>query len=76
MTSTWEWFSKIAVVPSSGFVISSGLLFWHFQRQESQMTFESISFLVCLFSFRCSISSGLLRRCSSFEYQPTDPPTL
>jgi hypothetical protein len=33
----------------SGFVVSSGLLFWHHQRQESYMTFESIFFLVCLF---------------------------
>jgi hypothetical protein len=40
---------KIAAALLSGFVVSSGLLFWHHQSQESYMTFESIFFLVCLF---------------------------
>jgi hypothetical protein len=40
---------KIAAVLLSGFVVSSGLLFIHYRRQESYMTFESIFFLVCLF---------------------------
>jgi hypothetical protein len=40
---------KVAAALLSGFVVSSGLLFWHHQRQESYMTFESIFFLVCLF---------------------------
>jgi hypothetical protein len=40
---------KVAAALLSGFVVSSGLLFWHHQRQESYMTFESILFLVCLF---------------------------
>jgi hypothetical protein len=40
---------KIAAALLSGFVISSGLLFVHYRRQESYMTFEAIFFLVCLF---------------------------
>ena len=40
---------KVAAALLSGFVVSSALLFWHHQRQESYMTFESIFFLVCLF---------------------------
>jgi hypothetical protein len=40
---------KVAAALLGGFVVSSGLLFWHHQRQESYMTFESIFFLVCLF---------------------------
>lgn len=53
-TDFWYYFDvgvvlKIAAALLSGFVVSSGLLFWHFQRQESYMTFESIFFFVCLF---------------------------
>jgi hypothetical protein len=53
-TDFWYYFDvgvvlKIAVMLLSGFVVSSGLLFWHYQSQESYMTFESIFFLVCLF---------------------------
>ena len=40
---------KVSAALLGGFVVSSGLLFWHHQRQESYMTFESIFFLVCLF---------------------------
>jgi hypothetical protein len=40
---------KVATALLSGLVVSSGLLFWHHQRQESYLTFESILFLVCLF---------------------------
>ena len=40
---------NVATALLSGFVVSSGLLFWHHQRQESYITFESILFLVCLF---------------------------
>jgi hypothetical protein len=40
---------KVAVVLLSGFVVSSALLFVHYRRQESYMTFEAIFFLVCLF---------------------------
>ena len=39
---------KIAAALLSGFVVSSGLLFVHYRRQESYMTFEAIFFLVCL----------------------------
>jgi hypothetical protein len=39
---------KIAAVLLSGFVVSSALLFVHYRRQESYMTFE-VLFLVCLF---------------------------
>jgi hypothetical protein len=53
-TDFWYFFDvgvvlKIAAALLCGFVVSSGLLFWHHQRQESYMTFESIFFLVCLF---------------------------
>jgi hypothetical protein len=53
-TDFWDYFNvgpvlKVAAALLSGFVVSSGLLFWHYQRQESYMTFESIFFLVCLF---------------------------
>ncbi len=53
-TDFWYYFDvgavlKIAAALLSGFVVSSGLLFWHHQRQESYMTFESIFFLFCLF---------------------------
>jgi hypothetical protein len=41
---------KIAAVLLSGFVVSSALLFVHYRRQESYMTFEVLFFLVCLFS--------------------------
>ena len=52
-TDFWYYFDvgvvlKITVLLLSGFVVSSGLLFWHCQRQESYMTFESLFFLVCL----------------------------
>ncbi len=40
---------KIAAVLLSGFVVSSGLLFIHYRRQESYMTFEALFFWVCLF---------------------------
>ena len=40
---------KVAAALLSGFVISSGLLFVHYRRQESYMTFEALFFLVCLF---------------------------
>jgi hypothetical protein len=39
---------KIAAVLLSGFVVSSALLFVHYRRQGSYMTFE-VLFLVCLF---------------------------
>ncbi len=39
---------KIAAALMSGFVVSSGLLFVHYRRQESYLTFEAL-FLVCLF---------------------------
>jgi hypothetical protein len=53
-TDFWYFFDvepvlKVAAALLSGFVVSSGLLFWHYQRQESYMTFEWIFFLVCLF---------------------------
>lgn len=53
-TDFWDYFNvgpvlKVAAALLSGFVVSSGLLFWHYQRQESYMTFESIFFLSCLF---------------------------
>jgi hypothetical protein len=53
-TDFWYFFDvepvlKVAAALLSGFVVSSGLLFWHHQRLESYMTFESIFFLVCLF---------------------------
>ena len=53
-TDFWDYFDvgpvlKVAAALLGGFVISSGLLFWHYRRQESYMTFESIFFLVCLF---------------------------
>ncbi len=52
-TDFWDYFNvgpvlHVAAALLSGFVVSSGLLFWHYQRQESYMTFESIFFLVCL----------------------------
>ena len=42
-TDFWYYFDvvvvlKIAVMLLSGFVVSSGLLFWHYQSQESYMT--------------------------------------
>jgi hypothetical protein len=40
---------KVAAELLSGFVVSSALLFVHYRRQESYMTFEAIFFLVCLF---------------------------
>lgn len=40
---------KIATVLLSGFAVSSALLFVHYSRQESYMTFEALFFLVCLF---------------------------
>lgn len=53
-TDFWDYFDvgsvfKIAAALLTGFVISSGLLFFHYNRQESYMTFESIFFLVCFF---------------------------
>jgi hypothetical protein len=53
-TDFWYYFDggvdlKIAAARLSGLVVSSGLLFWHHQRQESYMTFESIFFLFSLF---------------------------
>ncbi len=53
-TDFWDYFDvgpvlKVAVTLLSGLVVSGGLLFWHYRRQESYMTFESIFFLVCLF---------------------------
>jgi hypothetical protein len=53
-TDFWEYFNvepvlRVAAALLSGFVASSGLLFWHYRRQESYMTFESIFFLSCLF---------------------------
>jgi hypothetical protein len=53
-TDFWEYFTvrpvlQVAATLLGGFVTSSGLLFWHYQRQESYMTFESIFFLSCLF---------------------------
>ncbi len=53
-TDFWDHFSvgpvlQVAETLLSGFVISSGLLFWHYRRQESYMTFEATFFLSCLF---------------------------
>ena len=53
-TDFWDYFNvgpvlKVAAALLGGFVVSSGLLFWHYRRQESYMTFESIFFLSCLF---------------------------
>jgi hypothetical protein len=53
-TDFWDYFEvgvvlKIAAALLSGFVVSSGLLFVHYRRQESYMTFESLCFCVCLF---------------------------
>jgi hypothetical protein len=53
-TDFWYFFDvgpvlKVAAALLSGFVVSSALLFWHHQRLDSYMTFESIFFLVCLF---------------------------
>jgi hypothetical protein len=53
-TDFWEYFSvgpvlQVAAALLGGFVVSSGLLFWHYRRQESYMTFESTFFLSCLF---------------------------
>jgi hypothetical protein len=53
-TDFWDYFEvgqvlKVAAALLSGLVVSSGLLFWHYRRQESYMTFESIFFLACLF---------------------------
>jgi hypothetical protein len=45
---------KVVAALLGGFVVSSVLLFWHYQRQESYTTFESIF-------------SGSLRCCSSSE---------
>ncbi len=52
--SFWYFFEvgavlKIAAALLGGFVVSSGLLFVHYRRQESYMTFESIFFLICFF---------------------------
>ena len=53
-TDFWDYFSvepvlQVAAALLSGFVASSGLLFWHHRRQESYMTFEATFFLSCLF---------------------------
>jgi hypothetical protein len=53
-TDLWDYFSvgpvlQVAPALLGGFVVSSGLLFWHYRRQESYMTFESTFFLSCLF---------------------------
>jgi hypothetical protein len=53
-TEFWNYFDvgavlKIAAALLSGFVISSWLLFVHYRRQESYMTFEALFFWVCLF---------------------------
>jgi hypothetical protein len=53
-TDFWDYFNvepvlQVTAALLSGFVVSSGLLFWHHRRQESYMTFESTFFLVCLF---------------------------
>jgi hypothetical protein len=55
-TDFWEYFTvrpvlQVAAALLGGFVTSSGLLFWHYRRQESYMTFESIFFLSCLFLY-------------------------
>ncbi len=51
-TDFWEVFevggvAKVATVSLSGLTISSALLFFHYNHQESYMTFEAIVFLVC-----------------------------
>ena len=53
-TLFWYYFEtgpilKVAAVILSGLTVSSGLLFVHYRRQESYMTFEALFFLVCLF---------------------------
>jgi hypothetical protein len=53
-TDFWDYFSvgpvlQVAAALLSGFVVSSGLLFWHYRRQESYMTFEVMFFLSWLF---------------------------
>ena len=53
-TDFWDYFNvepvlQVTAALLSGFVVSSGLLFWHHRRQETYMTFESTFFLVCLF---------------------------
>jgi hypothetical protein len=53
-TDFWDYFNvepvlQVTAALLSGFVVSSGLLFWHHRRQASYMTFESTFFLVCLF---------------------------
>ena len=53
-TDFWNYFDvgaalKTAATLLSGFVISSGLLFVHYKRQESYLTFEALFFWVCLF---------------------------
>ncbi len=53
-TDFWDVFElkgvlRVATVLLSGLTLSSGLLFVHYKRQESYMTFETIFFFVCLF---------------------------
>jgi hypothetical protein len=52
-TDFWDYFSVGPILQVAallgGFVVSSGLLFWHYRRQESYMTFEATFFLSCLF---------------------------
>lgn len=53
-TDFWDYFDvepvlKVTAVLLSGLVTSSGLLFFHFNRRESYMTFESLFFAVVLF---------------------------
>ena len=53
-TDFWDYFNvkpvpQVTAALLSGFVASSGLLFWQYRRQESYMTFEATFFLVCLF---------------------------
>jgi hypothetical protein len=40
---------KVAAVLLCGLAISSGLLYRHYQSQQSYTTFESLYFLTCLF---------------------------
>ncbi len=51
-TQFWYYFEPgpiltLAALILSGLSLSSGLLFVHFKRQESYLTFEAIFFLVC-----------------------------
>ena len=53
-TDFWDYFKvgpvlQMAAALLGGFVVSSGLLFWHYRRQAAYMIFEATFFLSCLF---------------------------